>query len=508
MVGTKKIPESSPKRVSFANPSDTSYEIGSAASTSGATAPTDVDLSRGLTKKQKTKKSDKNSANIAEATKANGAAEVVKVEEPMAEEANNDSAAEHVSLAKASSASTSQGKVDEDMFKDLRKKKTKRSEKQVAKIDEPVGAEAGPDEPVKVDKVEEYTEGEIANESLAEPSTLDPPASAQDKSDVDIKDLRKKKRTKKSEKKVAKIDEPVRAEAGPDEPVRVDEVEDHTGGEFANESLAEPSSPDPPASTQDKSDEDMFQDLTKKKTKKSEKKAAKIAEPAEAEAGLNHAANGYWVGQSAGAQNAVDSPVEPASAPTHEKIDEVTDLFKGLVKKRKTKKPEKKTSKVALAAETEAGPDSSVGIEETGGDPEKGTGIWNHNATADLKYDQLLERFFQTLSLKHPDMMSGITKSYKIPPPQCLREGNKKTIFANISDICKRMMRSEEHATSYLFAELGTSGSVDGSRRLIIKGRFQQKVRTISSLVPLTPFPPHPRSFTQKANSHPPNAAN
>lgn len=27
----------------------------------------------------------------------------------------------------------------------------------------------------------------------------------------------------------------------------------------------------------------------------------------------------------------------------------------------------------------------------------------------------------------------------------------------------------------FLFAELGTSGSVDGSRRLIIKGRFQQK---------------------------------
>ncbi len=29
--------------------------------------------------------------------------------------------------------------------------------------------------------------------------------------------------------------------------------------------------------------------------------------------------------------------------------------------------------------------------------------------------------------------------------------------------------------TQFLFAELGTSGSVDGSERLIIKGRFQQK---------------------------------
>ncbi|KAI2761298.1 hypothetical protein DTO012A8_9614 [Penicillium roqueforti] len=37
------------------------------------------------------------------------------------------------------------------------------------------------------------------------------------------------------------------------------------------------------------------------------------------------------------------------------------------------------------------------------------------------------------------------------------------------------MKRSEEHCTQFLFAELGTSGSVDGSRRLVIKGRFQQK---------------------------------
>lgn len=37
------------------------------------------------------------------------------------------------------------------------------------------------------------------------------------------------------------------------------------------------------------------------------------------------------------------------------------------------------------------------------------------------------------------------------------------------------MKRTDEHVTQFLFAELGTSGSVDGSRRLVIKGRFQQK---------------------------------
>lgn len=109
------------------------------------------------------------------------------------------------------------------------------------------------------------------------------------------------------------------------------------------------------------------------------------------------------------------------------------------------------------------------------GDMEKGTGIWQHDETVPIEYEDLLSRFFALLAQKNPDHASSGSKSYKIPPPQCLREGNKKTIFANIAEICKRMKRTDEHVTSYLFAELGTSGSVDGSRRLVIKGRFQQK---------------------------------
>lgn len=109
------------------------------------------------------------------------------------------------------------------------------------------------------------------------------------------------------------------------------------------------------------------------------------------------------------------------------------------------------------------------------GDMEKGTGIWQHDETKQIGYDLLLSRFFTLLAQKNPDHASSGSRSYKIPPPQCLREGNKKTIFANLNEICKRMKRTDEHVTSYLFAELGTSGSVDGSKRLVIKGRFQQK---------------------------------
>jgi translation initiation factor 2 subunit 2 len=107
---------------------------------------------------------------------------------------------------------------------------------------------------------------------------------------------------------------------------------------------------------------------------------------------------------------------------------------------------------------------------------DEGTGIWQHDSEKPINYNLLLNRFFKLLNAHNPDLMSsGGKSSIRIPPPQCLREGNKKTIFANISEISKRMKRSEEHVTSYLFTELGTNGSTDGSRRLVIKGKFLQK---------------------------------
>lgn len=109
------------------------------------------------------------------------------------------------------------------------------------------------------------------------------------------------------------------------------------------------------------------------------------------------------------------------------------------------------------------------------GDMKQGTGIWTHGEAAPIKYDLLLSRFFNLLTEKNPDHATGGAKSYKIPPPQCMREGNKKTIFANLPEICKRMKRSEEHVTTFLFAELGTSGSTAGTGGLVIKGRFQAK---------------------------------
>lgn len=150
-----------------------------------------------------------------------------------------------------------------------------------------------------------------------------------------------------------------------------------------------------------------------------------------------------------------------------------------LKKKKKKKVPKaeddfaKKLEALDLEGEEGEGDDAAPAVDQ--GDSELGTGIWQHELSTDIPYELLLKRFYQQVEMRNPDHATSGSRSYKIPPPQCMREGNKKTIFANIADICKRMKRTDEHLTAYLFAELGTSGSVDGSRRLVIKGRFQQK---------------------------------
>lgn len=92
----------------------------------------------------------------------------------------------------------------------------------------------------------------------------------------------------------------------------------------------------------------------------------------------------------------------------------------------------------------------------------------------DYTYQELLGRVFNTLRAQNP-ALSGDKKKFTMVPPQVARDGSKKTVFANVVDICKRMHRQPEHVIQFLFAELGTIGSVDGSQRLVIRGRFQPK---------------------------------
>ena len=92
----------------------------------------------------------------------------------------------------------------------------------------------------------------------------------------------------------------------------------------------------------------------------------------------------------------------------------------------------------------------------------------------DYHYDELLGRVFGILREKNP-ALSEKTKTI-IKPPQVLREGTKKTVFVNLMEICNAMHRNPDHVIQYLMAELGTSGTLDGQKRLILKGRFLPKV--------------------------------
>lgn len=194
---------------------------------------------------------------------------------------------------------------------------------------------------------------------------------------------------------------------------------------------------------------DMFANMAKKKKKSSKPKAAAVEDG------------------------------EEAPAPAEGGEFDASTMKK---KKKKSSKPkgaddsfEAKLAKAGVEGAEAGDAETNGDVVEQEGDPIAGTGIWAHDKTTPISYPLLLNRFFTFLNRYNPDILSSGSKSYKIPPPQCLREGNKKTIFANIAEICKRMKRSDEHVTQFLFAELGTSGSVDGSKRLVIKGRFQQK---------------------------------
>uniref|UniRef100_A0A3B4UVJ3 Eukaryotic translation initiation factor 2 subunit 2 n=1 Tax=Seriola dumerili TaxID=41447 RepID=A0A3B4UVJ3_SERDU len=83
----------------------------------------------------------------------------------------------------------------------------------------------------------------------------------------------------------------------------------------------------------------------------------------------------------------------------------------------------------------------------------------------DYTYDELLNRVFNIMREKNPDMVAGEKRKFVMKPPQVVRVGTKKTSFVNFTDICKLVGRSGQKII----------GSIDGNNQLVIKGRFQQK---------------------------------
>lgn len=137
------------------------------------------------------------------------------------------------------------------------------------------------------------------------------------------------------------------------------------------------------------------------------------------------------------------------------------------------KKKKKKKMNLDEATEDDDLDDGSADT-PSGGGAGGGTDAWR-GSDRDYTYDELLQRVFNIMRERNPDMVAGERRKFVMKPPQVLRVGTKKTSFANFLEITRTLRRAPKHLQAFLLAELGTSGSVDANNQLIIKGRFQQK---------------------------------
>jgi translation initiation factor 2 subunit 2 len=86
-------------------------------------------------------------------------------------------------------------------------------------------------------------------------------------------------------------------------------------------------------------------------------------------------------------------------------------------------------------------------------------------------YDYLVQRAFKHLSNTNPELVYRPSKTL-LQPPNVQREGTRKTVITNFSNLCKELNRDKEHVMSYFLTELCAIGSIDGTNRLIVRGKY------------------------------------
>ncbi|XP_072014145.1 eukaryotic translation initiation factor 2 subunit 2-like isoform X2 [Amphiura filiformis] len=271
------------------------------------------------------------------------------------------------------------------------------------------------------------------------------------------------KKKKKKKKMPMDLDAALEGQPGGDKP------EESTDGVTQSKPAAVPEPAADPEPTQVPQEEEPAKDIdldledfgNLKKKKKKKKKTFDMD-------GLDDALREV---ESTPASENIETSQDGTGMPDVIPADLDTDLDFTLTKKKKKKKKPKIED---VEAEMENGE-----AEEMPEDDDKQTKDTSGTAWAgterDYTYDELLNRVFDIMRAKNPDMVTGEKKRFVMRPPQVVRVGTKKSSFVNFTDICKMLHRPTEHLLAFLLAELGTSGSIDGNNQLIIKGRFQQK---------------------------------
>ncbi|GKB55047.1 eukaryotic translation initiation factor 2 subunit beta [Tanacetum coccineum] len=84
-------------------------------------------------------------------------------------------------------------------------------------------------------------------------------------------------------------------------------------------------------------------------------------------------------------------------------------------------------------------------------------------------------QYGEVSSAQNSPELAGDRRRTVIRPPQVIREGTKKSVFINFMDLCPTMRRQPDHVMTFLLAEMGINGSLDGQQRLVVKDRFATK---------------------------------
>jgi len=128
-------------------------------------------------------------------------------------------------------------------------------------------------------------------------------------------------------------------------------------------------------------------------------------------------------------------------------------------KKKKKKSSEKKEKK-----DKKDKKDKKKSSEKTGGQDAEDPGY---------SYGDMLTRVLALLQELNPELQEK--KRHVIKPPQLMRVGTKRTLWANFAENCKQINRDPEHVFQFVITELGTEASINGTGGLLLKGKYLPK---------------------------------
>jgi len=106
----------------------------------------------------------------------------------------------------------------------------------------------------------------------------------------------------------------------------------------------------------------------------------------------------------------------------------------------------------------------------------EGLGLADQKGDDDYSYQELLDRVFDILESHNPELANslGAKRKQVFTVPEVYRS-TKKTIWHNFQQTCRTMNRPPEHFMTFILSELGTTGQLDGNKRLVVNGRFNPR---------------------------------